>query len=285
MTILYHYCSPSTFASIISRQSIWLSSLSLSNDSMEGKLVSKTFEHFMEKDQIDYEIRSKMRRAMIFAEDIFDGLGFCLSKQPDLLSQWRGYASDGQGFAIGFSQAYLEALCATQMPTGQLSLNKVLYETVEHETTLRPLYEVMLPYAQSSSTPLSMTLGEFFNLEIAQQKSEAKIKAEEQLLTSSAKSSPNMFQLKSKAFAEEQEWRLLSLLAKYPENKGTLLFRALENRLIPYREFELKYLNIDRICKVIVGPKNTTPKFVIERILDQYGFKNVDIELSSATYR
>jgi hypothetical protein len=42
MTVLYHYCSTSTFVSIISGKSIWLSSLNLSNDTMEGKLVAET---------------------------------------------------------------------------------------------------------------------------------------------------------------------------------------------------------------------------------------------------
>lgn len=41
---LYHYCSTSTFLSIIANRSIWLSSMSLSNDTMEGKLVRHIFD-------------------------------------------------------------------------------------------------------------------------------------------------------------------------------------------------------------------------------------------------
>ena len=43
MTTLCHYCSNNAFHSIMASHSIWLSSLSLSNDTMEGKLVARTF--------------------------------------------------------------------------------------------------------------------------------------------------------------------------------------------------------------------------------------------------
>ncbi len=39
--ILYHYCSNEAFRSIIDKKAIWLSSLSLTNDPMEGKWLHK----------------------------------------------------------------------------------------------------------------------------------------------------------------------------------------------------------------------------------------------------
>lgn len=38
--------------------------------------------------------------------------GFCLSVKRDMLSQWRGYADDGMGFAIGFKKEAIEAVFA-----------------------------------------------------------------------------------------------------------------------------------------------------------------------------
>ena len=37
---LYHYCSTESFVSMVRGASLWLSSLSLSNDTMEGRLVN-----------------------------------------------------------------------------------------------------------------------------------------------------------------------------------------------------------------------------------------------------
>ncbi|WP_454913808.1 hypothetical protein [Stutzerimonas chloritidismutans] len=49
---LYHYCSTGTFAAILQTQSIWLSSLTLSNDSMEGQLVKETIIRLAKEDNL-----------------------------------------------------------------------------------------------------------------------------------------------------------------------------------------------------------------------------------------
>lgn len=142
MDTLFHYCSSSTFASIISRKSIWLSSLSLSNDTMEGRLVKHTFEKFLSRSVMNASQKEVIREAIRFVEENFDGLGFCLSEESDLLSQWRGYADDGHGFSIGFTKEYFEKLAKRigNNVTG-FTLEKVLYDREEHEAALKPTYD------------------------------------------------------------------------------------------------------------------------------------------------
>lgn len=41
MDVLYHYCSTDTFHAIVSKSCVRLSALSLSNDTLEGKMVSE----------------------------------------------------------------------------------------------------------------------------------------------------------------------------------------------------------------------------------------------------
>ena len=79
MDTLYHYCSTKSFLDIISSRAIRLSSLSLSNDTMEGQLVSRIFERFLEQSDIDAEEKEYVRDTIEFVEGMFDGLGFCLS--------------------------------------------------------------------------------------------------------------------------------------------------------------------------------------------------------------
>lgn len=107
---LYHYCSTESFTSILRTHSVWLSSLNLSNDSMEGRMVNATVLRLAEKDGLDADALRRLRESLSFTERTLDGLGFCLSEDGDLLSQWRGYADDGRGVAIGFSRSYLEWL-------------------------------------------------------------------------------------------------------------------------------------------------------------------------------
>ncbi len=107
MDILYHYCSTASFHAIIQSRALWLSSLSLSNDTMEGKLVVRAIARLAERDSLEPKSFRLLRQIIGFSELAFDGLGFCLSEDGDLLSQWRGYAGNATGVAIGFSKEYL----------------------------------------------------------------------------------------------------------------------------------------------------------------------------------
>lgn len=102
---LYHYCSNEVFFSIVDRREIWLSSLNLSNDSMEGKLLSSVILQLASDDGLQADHLRLLREQVEYLEGYFDGLGFCLSERGDLLSQWRGYAADGAGVSIGFLTA------------------------------------------------------------------------------------------------------------------------------------------------------------------------------------
>lgn len=94
---------------------------------------------------------------------------------------------------------------------------------------------------------------------------------------------PHLFTLKSEAFEEENEWRLISYQTK--KGNDSFEYRAGEGRLIPYRVYELSALNVTVIPEVVIGPRNTTPEYVVRNILEQHGFANVSIRRSRATYR
>lgn len=92
-----------------------------------------------------------------------------------------------------------------------------------------------------------------------------------------------LFLLKTYAFREELEWRLISPFLKTGDDICS--FRSLNNRIIPFREFELLESESSSVVEVILGPKNITPNYVIESFLKKSGFDNVKILRSKATYR
>ena len=94
MNALFHYCSSSNFLKIVEQHAVYLSSLSLSNDTLEGKLVARAFETLGQRDKLAQATVERLRESLEMFEEILDGLGFCLSEDGDLLSQWRGYAGD-----------------------------------------------------------------------------------------------------------------------------------------------------------------------------------------------
>jgi hypothetical protein len=58
----------------------------------------------------------------------------CFSEAPDLLSQWRGYASGG-GYNLGFSLEALEKVAAKE----KLAVAEVLYRFEDHRRLLEPI--------------------------------------------------------------------------------------------------------------------------------------------------
>ncbi|WP_368646840.1 hypothetical protein [Castellaniella ginsengisoli] len=89
MGILYHYCSVEAFFSILSNKSIWLSNVNSMNDHQENKWLDQFI--------LD-ELRNKMgaigeASANLSWESYIKNKPnpfiFCLSSDPDVLSQWR----------------------------------------------------------------------------------------------------------------------------------------------------------------------------------------------------
>ena len=79
--MLYHYTSLSKMFSILENDLLWLSSQNFTNDYSEGKLLGKKWLN-------DHKYNA-------------DNFIFCVSKEGNLLSQWRSYSKD-DGAAIGF---------------------------------------------------------------------------------------------------------------------------------------------------------------------------------------
>ena len=128
--VLYHYCSLSTFKSILDNKSIWLSDIRRSNDSLELQWIMGQCQDYILRAWVDY-VRAvqNQRGAGIITSDHFEQFDklynlakaydadddtknwvFCLSEKSDDLGQWRGYADDGKGISIGFNSAVLKRI-------------------------------------------------------------------------------------------------------------------------------------------------------------------------------
>ena len=128
--VLYHYCSLSTFKAIMDNRSIWLSDVRRSNDSLELQWIMGQCQYYMLNAWVDYARSVQKERGMEIissehfekfedlyrlaksydAEDDTKNWVFCLTQKSDDLGQWRGYADDGKGMAIGFNTATLKKI-------------------------------------------------------------------------------------------------------------------------------------------------------------------------------
>lgn len=285
-TILYHYCSNNAFHSIIENRRIWLSALSLSNDSMEGKLVAEILTRIAEGDGLDQPATQRLQKLVSGLEQMIDGLGFCLSEEGDLLSQWRGYAADASGVSIGFSKDYLQQLgeASGAVDKPGFTLNKVEYDREIQESLIKPTYiEIKKLINEGAFKFGKRSLFDVRSDDEVRRDNEKVRGAFSQLSMTVLTLFTKLFLLKTRAFREEREWRLISYFAKTGTDMCS--FRALSDRIVPYREFELFESQSSSIVKVILGPKNTTPNYVIEGFLKQRGFPDVTILRSEASYR
>jgi hypothetical protein len=109
---------------------------------MEGKLVAEILVRIAKADGLDQDVIHRLQESASGLEQVVDGLGFCLSEDGDLLSQWRGYADDATGVSIGFSKDYLKqfAEASRGQEKSGFSLQRVEYEPEVQENLIKPTY-------------------------------------------------------------------------------------------------------------------------------------------------
>lgn len=261
---VYHYCSMSTFTSIMRNRSIWLTTLRDSNDSLEGTWARRIFEYHRTSPASDYFKKASyvLDCATQSGKDV---VGICFSSESDLLSQWRGYADNGQGFSIGFSVAALESIAQKINASRRVNLELAQIEyTSELSGDFLRDFKVFVDKQEYSS-------GEkFVSLSIDNIGLQHWVR--------------RVCLMKNIAFEEEKESRLFTL---FPDSDSKILgYRQAGNKLSRYLELSLEENLGDIITSVVIGPRNASDRDHIRDFVAKSGFSNVyDVSKSRASYR
>jgi Protein of unknown function (DUF2971) len=273
--ILYHYCSPQTFLTICTTKCLRFSDLFAMNDFMEVHwgyhvweraasavldLVGKPF-----LDDIDEIIHKSGLKALALAT--------CLSRNGDVLSQWRAYGADGTGYAIGFKASDI-----TQLPVQPLRVEYNLDIQVEEvKNFILALHDV----EKTEITPRGQ---DFFN--------------------ACASLAFDLNSFKNPAFSEEDEVRLLHLVNFQKSNStlrlvdpgGTSFGQPAVPQAIsfhmssstPVAHVDLTFTgkgNKWPIVEVVLGPKNDSLLSGVSVFLETLNLPNVRVRKSAASYR
>jgi hypothetical protein len=118
---MYHYCSAQTFVNIIQHKTIRFSDINLLNDAEEARWGYSTFievaNRILKRDGLPESFPQIPEEFFDRIDAIWSPFGLhlsnfvaCFSVDGDSLSQWRAYADDGRGFAIGFKAQELRRL-------------------------------------------------------------------------------------------------------------------------------------------------------------------------------
>lgn len=226
---LYHYTNSSGLLGILESQKLWATEASYLNDSNEveyglaavaDELRKIVCEEYAEPKKI---ILSEALVALQTKhEEIYVA---CLSEDGDLLSQWKGYADFGSGFAI--------ELDCTELPKRKrkhqffdITISRVIYDRVKQSQVVRDeVIAVLSEYERSVSA----------HPESALEIGDAAVHVMATILRHKA------LWFKSAVFEEEREWRAVlpnpSTFAF--EGRVPAKFRVVNGSLVPYMEFDL----------------------------------------------
>lgn len=280
-SIFYHYCSVDAFVNILKTNSIWLTHARELNDFQEDIFFRKPLQRARQY----FKDRSEPEKQLVqqIVDEYYNRVAFpyvaCFSKDDDVLSQWRAYANDGKGVAIGFKLgafSFFDLLAQEHGISAQkaLMIDEVSYSHEEREVDFM-------------KNILSACLINYKN---------CKTESEIVMQGVSALNRLSIF-TKSQGFEEEQEVRLayypcyrnmlanLSCECSNGSNIGELQFRVRDERIISYFAYNLPE---NAIASITLGPKCNIDFSQLTLFLNRYApHVRIDDEIhySKISYR
>jgi hypothetical protein len=313
---IYHYCTIDTFYIIMSNNTIRLSDLNKTNDSMEKKWGKKIALEVLEKTLSDNQITINLKEDYYYDDDTANHyeqasneldriLGYktlisCFSHDGDLLSQWRGYGQDGDGISIGFNYTLLKKLLNSQK---DIFIDKVIYKRKAQEKIIKqklfgPAITYMKTLFLNDSVPGTTDFNEYFidNFD-----------AFCEVLDHAAENICDL--IKNPAFEEEKEVRIVYRTGLFPEFEMDMVKEALtqdfyfgetkelhllpiqfqvkKNKLVAYSDLDFKNTIRDgMIGEIIIGPKCNADIDDIITFLYTKGYDDkIHVRKSQASYQ
>ena len=304
--ILYHYSGNIKCFSILGNKNIRLSDIRKSNDAAEMQIfypaIIEAIEEEYKKEPFDFEYENNKNIEAVsellksikqvvdksFNEGKFTSYVLCLSEDGDLLSQWRGYADNGKGCAIGFNMKELQIFCDNS--EGVFKLEKIKYLT---EQEINSLISEKANYLKNRLLEHYKYYKEYFPGQ--------PVKIYGRFLFDIIDEIGKTIVYKSAGFKEEKEWRLYinewlsksftggtlggstGKVVKYLENK--IKYHITEDDIVPFILFEFGDKPSKYIDRIILGPANKISDKDIKLFLEQNNYTNTETMTSQITYR
>jgi len=266
---LFHYTTFEGLNGITGTGRIWASNVRFLNDLSEPKYAAAILKRGIDAVKAKHKAKRENEAKHLlgnfwnsaqqqYAKEGPDAYAFCFCENGDLLSQWRGYAEKGRGCALGFdSEKLLERL---DKSNGQY-LIKAIYKTDEQDEAIESAVERVtgiLAELETAVGSLDTHFGE--NARVVKRRIHSAVYAEVVRLQAC---------LKSPAFQEEKEWRIVQFV--HPQaDEPKIRFRSSEGGIVPYLELQLSEATHDSqptlpIESVVLGP--TVDPALIEEAL------------------
>lgn len=279
--LIYHYCSAETLCAILESKNIRFTDINMLNDETETRWGYSAFEEAATRLIKRIDIPDSIPEITIdFCDSVDEILSksqlyihpfiSCFSLDGDNLGQWRAYADDGRGFAIGFQASMLE-----QLPVTMLSVE------YDREKQIKEIMAALIAIHGQKNFGGKPVNEDFF---------------EECILTATYFTG-----FKHSAFQEEKEVRCLHAVnVKFEEDivhfedapnacdswkSQPVKFQVQNNHLCAYIDLPFWISNRHPIAEIIMGPKNNSAPTNLLLYLGGLGYSNVRVKISNVPYR
>lgn len=267
--IIFHYTNATALKGIIENSCLWATNLSYVNDSKELTLGLSIYrevcEELLKRRSIEGDYYTILKKFLhcLNKKNLSNRYACCFTCNGDQLGQWRGYAANGQGYAIGFET---KKLVGNLEPYAEPS--RIIYDidmqrmyAKKHVDTLVKGFIRLLKKKHRSIRAYTQTI-----IRMLEQESEFIILG-----------------FKHKGFQEETENRLH---LAYSDLETTRMFEK-NGILIPY--VELKMINGKKlpIKQITIGPTIDFDRAEkgVRFLLDRYGYRHVKIVRSQIPFK
>ncbi len=237
---IYHYTTDMGLWGILKSGDLWLTDIFSLNDPSELEhgfnLANDKLDQKAEEDPAKYSEIAKSLGKLRIGEDhnLLRFFVCSFSKSGDDLGQWRGYAADGRGYAIGFETIPLK----DRFRGGQ--------------SVTSGGGEFLVEYQDDKLVDI---YGKLFDLVLAE---ESKISQNDPDYCSDL--GKMYFRLilhasvyfKHKAYCNEREYRFFNIEKEPESNK--ILKRTRNFELIDYKQFDWKSAGTDVLKEIVIGP-------------------------------
>lgn len=283
--VVYHYCSAETLRAILESKHLRFTDINMLNDSYETKWGYSAFEEAAtrlikrtdlseEVPEMSVDFFESVDEVISRIQTIAHPFVSCFSFDGDSLEQWRSYADDGRGFAIGFRVPKLQ-----QLPVSVLSVE------YDREAQIKEMMAALVALYFRKTADTKEQRDKFF---------------EDCVLTATY-----MVAFKHSAFRHEQELRCLhavnvkfeSECIRFSDPSGQnengqqfdglpVKFQVRENHLCAYMDIPFCAQNgAHPVAEIVLGPKNHSNVGNVLLYLGGLGYSGVTLKASSIPYR
>ena len=244
---IYHYTDDHGLRGILETGRLWFTDLFNLNDPSELNHGIKSALDVLESEADKgppeaKKFNAQFRRAL--AGNVETSAHYfvcCFSTTGDDLGQWRAYADDGRGYAIGFNAEILEkAFASAPVPGPSVSTFPVSYDDkrllkIHEQLVAKTIPAISAPHGQKLSEEVISQFMQSLSVRLA------------------ASCFGISLYFKHKAYSNEQEYRFLQV---YPADRMVpdLNFRSRPYSLVRYRDFDWKSIAAESVKEIIIGP-------------------------------